>query len=139
MRAMGSGRRKCFEDGRSSKQKSSLTVVVVLLYRETYWKFTGNVWEKYGKNGLMTGHLRPFRAIGSIGNEFAASISSSLSPPRPPQAFPRAIFRKSGLQLDYKIAYKPTFELITGLRHYSSWIRLVLLCRFMLSIRFLAF
>ena len=36
--------------------------------------------------GLITGHLRPFRAIGSIGNEFAASISSSLSPPRPPGA-----------------------------------------------------
>ena len=34
----------------------------------------------------MTGHLKPFRAIGSIGNEFAASISSSLSPPRAPRA-----------------------------------------------------
>ena len=41
-------------------------------------------------------------------------------------------------QDDYKIAYKPTFEPITGLRHYSGWIRLVFLCRFMSSIRFLA-
>ena len=30
--------------------------------------------------------MRPFLAIGSIGNEFAASISSSLSPPRPSRA-----------------------------------------------------
>ena len=28
-------------------------------------------------------------------------------------------------QDDYKIAYKSTFEPISGLRHYSSWIRLV--------------
>ena len=35
-------------------------------------------------------------------------------------------------------AYKSTFEPITGLRHYSSWIRLAFLCRFMSSIRRLA-
>ena len=34
----------------------------------------GKIYEKYGKNVLITGHLRPFWAIGSIGNEFAASI-----------------------------------------------------------------
>ena len=33
--------------------------------------------------GLITGHLSYPRAIGSIGNEFAASISFSLSPPNP--------------------------------------------------------
>ena len=44
------------------------------------------IWEIYGKNGLITGHLSYRRAIGSIGNEFAASISSSLSPSRPPRA-----------------------------------------------------
>ena len=31
-----------------------------------------------------TPHFKPFRAIGSVRNEFAASISSRLSPPRPP-------------------------------------------------------
>ena len=41
---------------------------------------------------ILTGHLKPFRAIGSIKNEFAASISSSSSPPRSPQASPRAIY-----------------------------------------------
>ena len=40
--------------------------------------------DEYGTDGLITGHLRPFRAIGSIGNDFAASISSSLSPSRGP-------------------------------------------------------
>ena len=94
--------------------------------------------ENYRKNGLMTGQLRPFRAIGSIGNEFAASISSSLSLPRPPRAFPRAIFGKSDFQLDHKIAYKPIFEPITDVCHHSSWIRLVFLCRFMMAIRFFA-
>jgi len=32
---------------------------------------------------VVNGHFEPFRAIGSIRNEFAASISSSLSPPSP--------------------------------------------------------
>ena len=69
---------------------------------------------------VLTGHFKPFRAIGSIRNEFAASISSSASPPRPPLGFPRAIFGKSDLQVDQQIAHKSTFEPITGLRHYSS-------------------
>ena len=42
--------------------------------------------EKYAQNGLITGHLGPFLVVGSIGNEFAASISSSLSPPRSSRA-----------------------------------------------------
>ena len=46
------------------------------------------------------------------------------------------LYGKSDLQLDYKIAYKPTFELITELFHYSNWICLVFLCRFMSSIFF---
>ena len=37
-----------------------------------------------------------------------------------------------------KLVLKPIFEPITGLNHYSSWIRLVFLCRFMSSIRRLA-
>ena len=60
---------------------------------EIIWKSYGNhmeiIWKSYGnhvKNGLMTGHLRPFQAIESIGNEFAASISSGLRPSRPPRA-----------------------------------------------------
>ena len=36
------------------------------------------------------------------------------------------------------IALSSTFEPISGLCHYSSWIRLVFLCRFMSSIRCLA-
>ena len=53
---------------------------------ERYWKLTRQVWEKYAKKGPNMSHLRPFRTFGSIGNEFAASISSSLSPSRPPWA-----------------------------------------------------
>ena len=37
-----------------------------------------------------------------------------------------------------KNVYKSTFEPITGLRRYSSWICLVFLCRFVSSIRHLA-
>ena len=51
---------------------------------EIYRKHMGKIWEKYRKIGLITGHLSYRRAIGSIGDEFAASISSSLSPSRPP-------------------------------------------------------
>ena len=40
--------------------------------------------------------------------------------------------------LGYKIAYKSIFEPITGLRRYSSWIRVNFLCRSMSSIRRLA-
>ena len=53
---------------------------------ERYWKFTGTIREKYAQDGLITGHLSYRRAFGSIGNEFAASISASLSPPRPSRA-----------------------------------------------------
>ena len=38
--------------------------------------------ETYAPNGLITGHLSYREAIGSIGNEFAASIWGGLSPPR---------------------------------------------------------
>ena len=47
-----------------------------------HWKHMGNIWQKLAQ----TDHFELFRAIGSIGNEFAASISSSLSPSRPPRA-----------------------------------------------------
>ena len=53
---------------------------------DRYWKTIGKIWGKYGKNWLITGHLSYRRAIGSIGNEFAASIWGSLSPPRPSRA-----------------------------------------------------
>ena len=36
-------------------------------------------------------------------------------------------------------AYNSTFELITGLCHYSNWIRLVSLCRFVSSMCFFAY
>ena len=51
------------------------------------WKDTAKLGEKirdkYAPNGFITGHLSYPRAIGSIGNEFAASITSSLSPQGP--------------------------------------------------------
>ena len=37
------------------------------------------------------------------------------------------------------LAYNSTFEPISGVRHYSSWICLVFLCRFTSSIRFFAY
>ena len=54
--------------------------------RDSIWKDIEKIREKYAQNGRITGHLSYPRAIGSIGNEFAASISSSLSPSRPPRA-----------------------------------------------------
>ena len=53
---------------------------------ERYWKITWKIWEIYVKNGLITGHLSYLRGFGSIGNEFAASIWGSLSPPRSSRA-----------------------------------------------------
>ena len=95
----------------------------------------GIIW-KYGIIWNHKGHLKPFRAIGSLRNELAASISSSFSPARPsPAGLPRAILGKSDFQLDYKIAHKSAFEPIAGLRHYSSWIRISFLCRLMSSFR----
>ena len=68
-------------------------------------------------------------------------------PPKSPQTIPKSIpnFYVFYIFYDFRgffgdfLAYKSTFEPITGLRHYSSWIRLVFLCRFVSSIRFFAY
>ena len=48
---------------------------VIEIYRKI-WFLTGLKW-------VSNDHFKQFRAMGSVRNEFAASISSSLSPPRP--------------------------------------------------------
>ena len=45
------------------------------------------IWRICGKHGLITNRLSYGRAIESLGNEIAASMSSSLNPPRPPGPF----------------------------------------------------
>ena len=71
----------------------------------------------------------------SAGNEFFEKTRKIHFSRIPPLRIPPLSGAESDLQLDDKIAYKPTFEPIPGLRHYSGWIRLVFLCRFMSSIR----
>ena len=83
--------------------------------------YPGSPTGKFSKN---FGFFENFGFFSLIFLDFSSSSSGSSS--------------STDFQHDYKIAYKPILEPITGLRHYSSWIRLVFLCRFVSSIRFLA-
>ena len=51
-----------------------------------FWKLYDFYWFLTDLKWFLNGHFKPFRTIRSIRNEFVASISSSLSPPRAPQA-----------------------------------------------------
>ena len=59
-----------------AEKKNSLSIYT-FIYTMIYGKILEiyrKICEIYVKNGLVTGHLSYRRAIGSIGNEFAASI-----------------------------------------------------------------